>query len=77
MPDSGGGSPPKQSIKQVYEYLCRHPNDPIELTQQELKEQLGLQIGPDGVGTCERLLEKAHVLERLDSNRNLGAFPLR
>ena len=65
--------PPKESIKKVYDYLCRHPDDPIELTQQDLKEQLGLSIGPDGVGTCERLLEKAGVLERLDSNRNLAA----
>ena len=65
--------PPKESIKKVYNYLCRHPSDPIELTQQELKEALDLSIGPDGVGTCERLLEKANVLERLDSNRNLAA----
>ena len=65
--------PPKESIKKVYDYLCSHQSDPIELTQQDLKEQLGLSIGPDGVGTCERLLEKAGVLERLDSNRNLAA----
>jgi len=65
--------PPKDSIQKVYEYLCRHPDDPIELTQSDLKEKLGLSIGPDGVGTCERLLEKAGVLERLDSNRNLAA----
>ncbi len=65
--------PPKESIKKVYDYLCKHPGDPIELTQQELKEALDLSIGPDGVGTCERLLEKANVLERLDSNRNLAA----
>lgn len=65
--------PPKTSIKKVYDYLCRHPDDPIELTQQELKEKLDLQIGADGVGTCERLLEKAGVLERLESNRNLAA----
>ena len=66
--------PPKESIQKVYQYLCRHPDDPIELTQQDLKEQIGLSIGADGVGTCERLLEKAGVLERLDSNRNLAAI---
>ena len=32
--------------------------DPIELTQQEIKEQLDLSIGTEGVGTCEQLLEK-------------------
>ena len=66
-------NPTKESIRLIYEYLCRHPDDPIELTQQDLKEKLGLSIGPDGVGTCERVLEKANVLERLDSNRNLAA----
>ena len=65
--------PPKESIAKVYRYLCKHPDDPIELTQTALKEHLGLSIGPDGVGTCERLLEKANVLERLDSARNLAA----
>lgn len=65
--------PPKDSIQKVYQYLCRHLDDPIELTQSDLKEKLGLSIGPDGVGTCERLLEKSGVLERLDSNRNLAA----
>ena len=65
--------PPREVIQQVYQYLCHHPQDPIELTQQDLKEKLGLSIGTDGVGTCERLLEKAGVLERLDSNRNMAA----
>ena len=68
--------PPKESIAKVYNYLIHHPDDPIELTQAGLKEELGLTIGPDGVGTCERLLEKAAVLERLDSARNLGSVRL-
>ena len=65
--------PPREVIAQVYEYLRLHPNDPIELTQQELKEQLGLSISTEGVGTCERLLEKCDVLERLEPNRNMAA----
>ena len=39
--------PPKDVIQQVYEYLCNHADDPIELTQQDLKEKLGLSIGTD------------------------------
>ena len=39
--------------------------DPIQLTQQDVKEQLGLSIGSDGVGNCEQILEGAGVLERL------------
>ena len=32
--------------------------NPIELTQQEIKERLGLQIAGDGIGACEKLLEQ-------------------
>ena len=66
--------PPPETIHAIYDFLRRHPDDPIELTQEELKEELGLSIGADGVGTCERLLEKAGVLERLEPNRNMAAI---
>ena len=47
--------------------------NPIELTQQEIKETLGLPIGSDGVGNCEQLLEGAGVLERLIASQNMAA----
>ena len=34
-------------------------DDPIEITLEDLKERLELPIGAEGVGACERLLEKA------------------
>jgi len=53
------------------------PNqDPIELTQQEIKERLSLPIGAEGVGTCEQLLESAGVLERLIASQNRAAVRL-
>ena len=60
------------SSEQVYEFLCGAKQNPIEMTQQEVKEALGLQIGGDGVGACEQLLEAAGVLERLESTREHG-----
>ena len=66
--------PTPETIKNVYEFLRHHEDNPIELTQDDLKEELGLSIGTEGVGTCERLLEKAGILERLEPNRNMAAI---
>ena len=59
-------------IQQVYEFLASLDEDPIQLTQQDVKEQLGLSIGNDGVGNCEQILESAGVLERLVSSQNMA-----
>ncbi|MBL8830031.1 MAG: RecQ family ATP-dependent DNA helicase, partial [Planctomycetaceae bacterium] len=64
--------PERRVVKQVYDYLRTCPEDPIELTQAELKEALGLQISNEGVGTCEQLLDKAGALERLEPRENLA-----
>jgi ATP-dependent DNA helicase RecQ len=42
------------------------------MTQQEIKETLGLEIGVEGVRTSEQLLEKAGVLERLEPSQNMA-----
>ena len=65
-------NPPPEAIAAVYEFLRHHPADPIELTLDDLKSELGLSIGAEGIGVCERLLEKAGVLERLEPNRNMA-----
>jgi ATP-dependent DNA helicase RecQ len=59
-------------IQQVYEFLAARDEDPIQLTQQDVKEELGLSIGNDGVGNCEQILESAGVLERLVSSQNMA-----
>ncbi|HAY81903.1 MAG TPA: helicase [Planctomycetaceae bacterium] len=66
--------PSREVVKQVYEYLCSLDADPIEMTLQEIKEELGLQIGNEGVGACEQLLEKSGVLERLASQENMASI---
>ncbi|MCX7425896.1 MAG: RecQ family ATP-dependent DNA helicase, partial [Planctomycetia bacterium] len=65
--------PSRENVAKVYEHLCEQDADPIELTQQEIKEGLGLPIAADGVGTCEQLLEGAGVLERLVAAKNMAA----
>ncbi|HUY34682.1 MAG TPA: RecQ family ATP-dependent DNA helicase [Pirellulales bacterium] len=68
--------PAREIVGKVYDFLRRREEDPIELTQQEIKEQLGLPITADGVGTCEELLERASVLERLESRENMARVKL-
>jgi ATP-dependent DNA helicase RecQ len=68
--------PEPNVVRQVFEFLLTQEKDPIELTQQEIKDALRLQISSEGVGTCERLLEKCYVIERLEPNRNMGILRL-
>lgn len=65
--------PGRENVELVYEYLASVEADPIELTQQEIKERLALPIGADGVGACEQMLESAGVLQRLVSSENRAA----
>jgi ATP-dependent DNA helicase RecQ len=68
--------PSPDVVQQVYEFLCGLEQNPIELTQQEVKEALGLQVGSEAVGACEKLLEGAGVLERLETAENSAAVRL-
>ena len=66
--------PSRETIKEVYDYLKSIPRDPIEMTLQEIKDELDLQTGTSGIATCENLLEKAGAIERLDSKQNAAAI---
>jgi len=68
--------PGRENVAKVYDYLRVQDDDPIELTQQQIKDSLGLPIGADGVGTCEQLLEGSGVLERLVSSNNRASVRL-
>lgn len=65
--------PDRQYVEAVYNFLRGIDADPIQLTQQEIKERLKLSIGAEGVGTCEQLLESAGVLERLIASQNMAS----
>ncbi len=68
--------PSREIVATVYEYLRSLDEDPIEITLEDLKERLDLPISAEGVGACERLLEKCGALERLDSVDNRAAIRL-
>ena len=64
-----GAYPSKETVRQVYRYFTHSRDCVIEKTQQEIKEELGIsQGGADVIGACERLLEQAGILERLDAS---------
>jgi ATP-dependent DNA helicase RecQ len=60
-------------VRQVYEFFMDRAEDHIELTLQEIKEELKLPISSEGVGACEQLLERAGVIERLEAVENKAA----
>ncbi len=68
--------PNRETVQQVYEFLCAFEVAPIEITLLEIKEQLGLAIGTQGIANCENLLDKAGAIERLDSTRNMAAIKI-
>lgn len=68
--------PAREVVQQVYDHLRRIDQEVIELTQQEIKDRLELQISAEGVGACEQLLEQAGVLERLESRENMARVKL-
>lgn len=68
--------PSRETVQAVYEYLRTLEQDPIEITLEDLKERLALPVGAEGIGACERLLEKAGALERLDTGENRASIRL-
>jgi ATP-dependent DNA helicase RecQ len=65
--------PDPSVVEQVYDFLREIDSDPIELTLDEIREQLNLPIRSDGVSACEKLLENCKALERLDARQNMAA----
>ena len=62
--------PSRELLRDVYEYLRTIPVDPIEVTQQELREQLGVKTGAESVGAAEQILERHGAIRRLSSQQN-------
>lgn len=65
--------PSREIVRAVYDFLLQQPNDPVELTLQDIKDQLGISVGTEGIATCQKLLEQAGVLERMDTKQNLAS----
>lgn len=62
--------PSPETVRKVYDFLLSRPEDPIELTLEEVRHAIDIKDGTEAVGTAETLLAKSGVLKRLDSNSN-------
>ncbi|MBP3695878.1 MAG: ATP-dependent DNA helicase RecQ [Thermoguttaceae bacterium] len=63
--------PSREIVQQVYAYLCFQGDRIIEKTQQEIREELEISgSSADAIGSSEKLLESAGVLERMDASEN-------
>jgi ATP-dependent DNA helicase RecQ len=69
--------PAPPAVYQVYDFLRGLDDDPIELTQLEIRERSGTTLNESAVGTAIRLLEGAGVLERLRPRENMAIVRLR
>ena len=61
--------PSKEIVQKVYEFLLGRPEDPIELTLEQVRDAVGAESA-ESVGMAETLLGKGGVLRRLDSSHN-------
>ncbi|MCP4944708.1 MAG: RecQ family ATP-dependent DNA helicase [Planctomycetaceae bacterium] len=62
--------PQRETVKSVYDFLLTREEDPIELTQEQIREEIGVKEGTEAIGTAQTLLAKSGVLRRLDSASN-------
>jgi ATP-dependent DNA helicase RecQ len=67
-----GNYPSREVVGAIYQFLARQDANPIELTQEEIKERLGLSISDMGVGTSLKLLDGAGLIERLRPRENMA-----
>lgn len=64
--------PGKDIVRRVYEYIMAQDVDPIEQTQQEIRDALQLSISAEAVGTSLQILSRTGVLERLEAGQGLA-----
>ena len=62
--------PQRETVKSVYDFLLTREEDPIELTQEQIREEICVKEGTEAIGTAQTLLAKSGVLRRLDSASN-------
>ncbi len=64
--------PSREAIYRIYDYLRGLDADPIELTQMEIKESVGVDVNESGVGAALKVLEGAGGLERFRPRENMA-----
>jgi ATP-dependent DNA helicase RecQ len=69
-------NPPREMVAKVYDFITRIKEDPIEMTSQEMKDQLDVPQTAEAVGNCLQILSRTGVIERLEVSGGLAMFRL-
>jgi len=69
-------NPSKEVLQEIYEFLLEREEDPIELTADEIKENLGRSATAEAVNSSLQILSRTGVLERLEVAGGLAMFRL-
>lgn len=64
--------PPPEAVFRIYDYLRSLDDDPIERTQTEIREALGIDLAESAVGAAIRILESAGALEVFRPRENMA-----
>ncbi len=68
--------PSREVIQQTYEFLQKREEDPIELTMEEIRDALGLQVSPEAIGSALQTLSRTDVIDRLESGAGLACIKI-
>ena len=69
-------NPSKELLRGVYNFLASCPEDPIELTAEEIKEQIPQSATSEAVNSALQIISRTGVLERLEVASGLAMFRL-
>lgn len=64
--------PAREVIEKVYDFLVDRPEDPIELTHEEIRDALGLSVSSEAIGSSLQTIARTGVLERLETGGGLA-----
>ena len=64
--------PPRGAIYQVYEFLRRLDDDPIEMTHAQIREASGLDLNESAIGSILKILDKFEAIEKFLPRENMA-----
>src|SRR5262249_53299908 len=64
--------PSRAAIHQVYEFLRRHEDDPVQLTHAEIRDAIGLDLNESAVGSVLRIVDKCGAIEKFLPRENMA-----
>ena len=68
--------PSRGAIYQVYEFLRRLDDDPIQMTHAEIREAANLDLNESAVGTVLKILDKFGAIEKFLPRENMAIIRL-